>query len=79
MRIYEFLDNSERDILESVEGLIYYDGEWMFPIYNLCDVIDRSDLVIEWGNKLVRELNYRSIDPDDWTEELFWDIVKSLY
>ena len=79
MRLYEFLDNKDNNnILNIIEGLIYFDGRWMFPEYNLDSILINVELVIKLGEGVVSELNSSSIDPNDYTPELVFDIIKNL-
>jgi hypothetical protein len=78
MKLYEFLNNAET--LNTIEGLIYFDNKWMFPEYNLREFmnIDNFEFFNKLAKKIVDELNKRKIEPVNYNNDVFLNIVNDL-
>lgn len=78
-KIYEFVNDEKKSIINEIKMLIFFDKIWMFPevgfeIMNLTldDVID--DEIINLVENIIFEMNNKNISPDNW-EDSFYNII----
>jgi hypothetical protein len=79
-KINEFVISN--DFSEKIEELIYFDEFWKFPEYNLNNHLnllenEYNELIII-SKKVIDKLNNQNIDPNSYTKDIFFKILKSI-
>jgi hypothetical protein len=82
-KIFEFIKNDDFSLLiNEIKMLIYYDGEWIFPvigfeIMNNSLEINITKEIEEFVKDITKEMNKRNVNPQDWIND-FNKIIKDL-
>jgi hypothetical protein len=70
------------NFLKKIEEIIYFDVEWKFPEYNLNNYLEFDknlfDEFVKISKLIVNDFNKRNIDPETYTKDIFYQVVKDL-